>query len=79
VKVFLTADPAERARRRAAELGSDDAQAVQRDLAERDERDSGHGRTTLEPAPGAVPLDTTGLSVDDVVAEIVSRVGAVRT
>jgi cytidylate kinase len=78
VKVFLTADPAERARRRAAELGSDDAQAVQRDLAERDERDSGHGRTTLEPAPGAVPLDTTGLSVDDVVAEIVARVGAVR-
>jgi len=78
VKVFLTADPAERARRRAAELGSDDPAAVQRDLAERDARDSGHGRTTLEPAPGAEPLDTTGLSVDDVVARIVDRVGAVR-
>jgi CMP/dCMP kinase len=78
VKVFLTADPAERARRRAAELGDADAEAVQRDLAERDERDSSHGRTTLEPAPGAEPLDTTGLSVDAVVAEIVARVGAVR-
>jgi cytidylate kinase len=77
VKVFLTADPAERARRRAAELGLDEA-AVAADLQSRDERDTGHGRTTLEPAPGAVPLDTTGRSVDEVVGEIVARVGAVR-
>jgi cytidylate kinase len=77
VKVYLTATPQERARRRAAELGLD-ADAVAADLAARDERDSGHGRTTLEPAPGAEPLDTTGLSVDEVVAEIVDRVHAVR-
>ncbi|MCW2983600.1 MAG: cmk [Conexibacter sp.] len=77
VKVFLTAHPAERARRRAAELGAD-PEAVAADLLSRDERDSGHGRTTLEPAPGAEPLDTTGLSVDEVVDEIVARVGAVR-
>src|SRR6478736_803757 len=56
VKVYLTADPAERARRRAAELGLEDHEAVAADLLARDERDSGHGRTTLEPAPGAVPL-----------------------
>jgi cytidylate kinase len=78
VKVYLTAHPAERARRRAAELGVDDHEAVAADLLSRDERDSGHGRTTLEPAPGAEPLDTTGLSVDEVVDEIVARVEAVR-
>ncbi|WP_272478087.1 (d)CMP kinase [Baekduia alba] len=78
VKVYLTAHPAERARRRAAELGIDDHESVAADLLSRDERDSGHGRTTLEPAPGAVELDTTGMSIDDVVAEIVARVEAVR-
>jgi len=77
IKVYLTASPQERARRRAAELGLD-PDAVAADLAARDERDSGHGRTTLEPAPGAVPLDTTGLTVDEVVDEIVGRVRAVR-
>jgi cytidylate kinase len=78
VKVYLTAHPAERARRRAAETGQD-PDDVAAELLSRDERDSGHGRTTLEPAPGAVPLDTTGMSIDAVVAEIVARVGAVRT
>jgi cytidylate kinase len=77
VKVYLTAHPAERARRRAAETGQD-PEDVAAELLSRDERDSGHGRTTLEPAPGAVPLDTTGMSIDDVVGEIVARVGAVR-
>ncbi len=77
VKVFLTAHPAERARRRAAELGAD-PEHVAAELLSRDERDSGHGRTTLEPASGAEPLDTTGLSVEDVVAEIVARVAAAR-
>jgi cytidylate kinase len=78
VKVYLTASPEERARRRAADLGVSDVEAVARDLAVRDERDTSHGRTPLEAAPGAVPLDTTGLSVDDVVAEIVERVKVVR-
>lgn len=78
VKVYLTAHPAERARRRAAETGQD-VEHVAAELLSRDERDSGHGRTTLEPAPGAVPLDTTGLRVDEVVDEIVARVAAVRS
>ena len=73
VKVFLTASPAERARRRAAELGADE-HVVAQELAMRDERDTGHGRSTLEPAPGAEPLDTTGLSIDEVVQQIVKRV-----
>jgi CMP/dCMP kinase len=77
VKVYLTASPEERARRRAAELGLDDVEAMARDLRARDERDTSHGRTPLEPAPGAVPLDTTGLTVDAVVDEIVARTEAV--
>lgn len=76
VKVHLTADPAERARRRAAELGMDPA-AVEADLRARDERDSSHGRTVLEAAPGAWALDTTGLSIDEVVDAIVARVSEV--
>jgi cytidylate kinase len=73
VKVFLTASPQERARRRAAELGAD-AHVVAQELAMRDQRDTGHGRSTLEPAPGAELLDTTGLSIDEVVQQIVERV-----
>jgi cytidylate kinase len=69
VKVFLTASAEERARRRAAETGADPEQ-VQRDLAERDQRDASADRTVLEPAPDAVPVDTTGLSLDEVVGQI---------
>jgi cytidylate kinase len=76
VKVYLTAHPAERARRRAAELGLD-PEEVAGDLLSRDERDSGHGRTTLKAAPGAWELDTTGMSIDAVVDAIVARVEGV--
>jgi cytidylate kinase len=74
VKVYLTAHPAERARRRAAELGLD-PEDVAAELLSRDERDSSHGRTTLRAAPGAWELDTTGMSIDEVVDAIVARVG----
>lgn len=73
IKVFLTADPAERARRRAAELGTD-AATVLRDQALRDEQDSAREHSPLHPAEGSVELDTTGLSVQDVVARIVELV-----
>jgi CMP/dCMP kinase len=69
VKVFLTATPEERARRRAAQTGTD-AERVLREQAERDERDASADRTVLEPAVDAVPVDTTGLSLDEVVAQI---------
>jgi cytidylate kinase len=61
VKVYLFADPAERARRRAEEAG---------DLRARDERDQTEGRSVLEPAPDAIPVDTTSLSIDEVVDQI---------
>jgi cytidylate kinase len=71
VKVFLTADPAERARRRAADLGADE-QIVLQELVLRDERDRTREVSPLIAAPDAVPVDTTGLSFDEVVEQIVT-------
>jgi cytidylate kinase len=71
VKVFLTADPNERARRRVEQRGGDHEQ-VRRDQDERDRRDATGARTVHEPAPDAVPIDTTGLSLEEVVAQVVT-------
>jgi cytidylate kinase len=76
VKVFLTAEPRERARRRAEELGADPDKVLS-EQAIRDERDRQREHSPLRPAPGAVELDTTGLSVDDVTRRIVELVHAV--
>jgi cytidylate kinase len=70
VKVFLTADPEERANRRARELGAD-PRDVLRDVRARDERDSTRAASPLTRAPGAEELDTTGLTIDEVVDRIV--------
>jgi cytidylate kinase len=77
VKVFLTASPEERARRRADELGAD-VETVMRDQALRDAQDASREHSPLEVAPGAVELDTTGLTVDEVVERIVHLVRAAR-
>jgi cytidylate kinase len=77
VKVFLTADPEERARRRAAELGGD-FETVLRDQTIRDEQDRNREHSPLHPAPGAIELDTTGKSIDEVVAEIAKLVDEAR-
>jgi CMP/dCMP kinase len=69
IKVFLTASPEERARRRADELGAD-LGTVLRDQALRDAQDSSRTHSPLLIAPGAVELDTTGLSLDEVVEQI---------
>jgi cytidylate kinase len=71
VKVFLTADPRERARRRAAELGID-PETVLAEQTIRDERDRSREHSPLEPAPGAEVLDTTGLGIAEVVERIVA-------
>jgi cytidylate kinase len=75
VKVFLTASPEERARRRAAELGTDE-QTVLRDQALRDAQDRDREHSPLEQAQDAVELDTSGLTVDEVVERIVDLVRA---
>jgi cytidylate kinase len=77
LKVFLTASPEERARRRAEELGAD-VDTVLRDQALRDAQDESRAHSPLQIAPGAVELDTTGLTVDEVVERIAGLVQARR-
>ena len=77
VKVFLTADPAERAHRRAAELGAD-PEVVLRDQTLRDEQDRSREHSPLLPAPGAIEVDTSGLSIDQVVEKIAELVREAR-
>jgi cytidylate kinase len=77
VKVFLTASPEERARRRAEQIGAD-VQTVLAEQAIRDERDSTREHSPLVAAPDAVELDTTGLSLDDVIARIAALVKRAR-
>ena len=77
VKVFLTAGAGERARRRAEELGAD-VDTVLRDQALRDAQDASREYSPLAIAPGAIELDTTGLTIDDVVARIVELVERAR-
>jgi cytidylate kinase len=72
VKVFLVAAEQERARRRAADRPGIDADALAADLRRRDERDA----VNTQAAADAVVLDTTDLSVEDVVARVVELVRA---
>ncbi|HEV2061583.1 MAG TPA: (d)CMP kinase [Solirubrobacteraceae bacterium] len=70
VKVYLTADPGERAIRRAKQIGAD-PQEVLRDQLARDERDRTRAASPLVKADGAQEIDTTGLAIEEVVARIV--------
>jgi cytidylate kinase len=77
LKVFLTAAPEERARRRAEQLGVS-VEQVLADQHERDTRDATREHSPLQPAEDAQRVDTTGLSIDEVVAQIAALVQAVR-
>jgi cytidylate kinase len=77
LKVFLTASPQERAQRRAEQTGADPAQVLAEQI-QRDERDTTREHSPLQPAPDALRVDTTGLSVDEVVERIAHLVQAVR-
>ena len=76
VKVYLTADPAARAARRAAEEGGSDAAAVEAVLRSRDAIDSGRATSPLVRVDGAAHLDTTHLTLDEVIEEVVALVRA---
>jgi cytidylate kinase len=78
LKVFLTASAGERARRRAAELGAD-PHAILAEQTMRDERDATREHSPLATAPGAIVLDTSGLTVGEVVERIVALLRAVST
>jgi cytidylate kinase len=77
VKVFLTASPEERARRRARELGVDPG-TVLAEQTLRDERDRTRKQSPLEPAADATVLDTTGMTLADVVGRIASLVSGAK-
>jgi len=74
IKVYLVADPAERARRRGVER-DEHAQTTAADLAHRDQRDAGQ----MEPAADAEVIDTTDLTVDAVLDRIEALVDARRS
>lgn len=76
LKVWLTASPAERARRRAAQLGETAEAAIaahERDIRRRDESDA----RQMERADDAVIVDTTGLTVSEIVDDLAGRLTAV--
>lgn len=72
VKVYLTADRDERARRRSAERPGIGADALATDLRVRDEKDA----ERMQPAADAQEIDTTNLQVEDVVERIEALVRA---
>lgn len=78
VKLYLTADAAARAQRRAAEEGGSDVAATEQSLLARDQIDSGRKTAPLVRADGAHHIDTTPYTLDEVIAQVVELVGVVR-
>jgi cytidylate kinase len=78
VKIFLTADAKERARRRVEQLRSRgeivDERAILADMHDRDQRDAGRAVAPLQPADDAVTVDTTQMNEDQVVGSIIDLV-----
>ena len=76
--MFLTASPEERARRRHKQLKEKGISAnlarLSVDISERDRRDATRTVAPLRPAADAVEVDTTGMSIDEVVALVVELV-----
>jgi cytidylate kinase len=77
-KVFLTASAAERAKRRYKQLKEKGLNVtlgvLQREIEARDERDASRAVAPLRPAEDAVPVDTTGMPIEDVVAKVLAVV-----
>jgi cytidylate kinase len=78
LKIYLTASPEERARRRAADLGQPDWRLVMRDQALRDQQDQNREHSPLRAAPDAIELDSTDRPIEDVVRQIVGLVQDIR-
>ncbi|MDP1820379.1 MAG: (d)CMP kinase [Acidimicrobiales bacterium] len=76
LKVYLTADPEVRAQRRSKEVADLDYETVAADLARRDAYDQGRAASPLTEAVDAFVVDTTGLSVEDIIDAIAGRVAS---
>jgi cytidylate kinase len=74
LKVYLIARPEVRAERRAAEVSDLDYETVAADMARRDALDQGRDTAPLRRADGALELDTSDMTVDEIVAELVRRI-----
>ena len=74
LKVYLTADPEVRAQRRSKEVTDLDYATVAADLARRDALDQGREVSPLTEAPDAFVVDTTGLSVEEIIEVIAAKV-----
>jgi len=76
LKIFLTASPEERAQRRHKQLNekgiSSNIAALAAEIAERDERDRTRASSPLVPADDAIVIDSTSLSIDEVVEQILT-------
>jgi cytidylate kinase len=79
VKVYLSADASARATRRAAEEGGSDVEATRESLLARDQIDSGRTVSPLVMVEGAVHIDTTAYSLDEVIDLVIDLVGVVRS
>jgi len=77
VKIFLDADPRERARRRHLEKPKEGSvEQVAREMQERDQRDRTRAEAPLTQAPDAVYIDSTGLTLDEVEEAILKVIRA---
>lgn len=79
IKFFLDADSSIRARRRFEELKAKKGQApslasVERDMIKRDQNDSTRQTAPLRPAPDAVRIDSTAMTIDQVVALMLEHI-----
>jgi cytidylate kinase len=75
LKAYLTARPEVRAERRAAEVQGLDYETVASDMARRDALDSGRDADPLRQADDAIEVDTSDLTIDEVVDGLVRRIG----
>lgn len=72
LKVFLSAAPEERARRRARQSGrEEELERIQEAMKVRDRRDAEREASPLKPASDAIVIDTTGLTLEEVVSQVV--------
>ena len=78
IKLYVTASDRVRAMRRAAELGID-TETMLAELRERDRRDRERATAPLKPAPDAVVLDTSNLTIADAVARAIALVDQARS
>ena len=71
LKIFLSAEPEERARRRAHQTGrEEELDRIREAMRQRDRRDSERETSPLKPAADAVILDTTSLDLEGVISRV---------